>query len=138
MGRTEELVTRFLSSLKRYLGLQRDYILLEVTEKAARLLTVVLLGAVLLIVGTVAVVFMGLTLVEVLRELGGLSGWLSCLIVMLLCVAVAMLIYAMRKRWLLNPIVTVLSSFLLKGGGQESEQEKDEVNDDRGSSEPQA
>ena len=113
MSRTEGLLTRLLTSLRSYLGLQREYVMLELTEKLTRLLTVLILGAVLFVIGIIAVVFLGFALVELLRVVIG-CGWAACLIVTAVFVLLALLVYVKRRAWLLEPLAGAFTSIMLK------------------------
>ena len=49
MDRTDGLISKLITSLQTYLGLQKEYAMLELTEKLSRLLTALILGAILFI-----------------------------------------------------------------------------------------
>ena len=51
MDRTDGLISKLITSLQTYLGLQKEYAMLELTEKLSRLLTALILGAILFILG---------------------------------------------------------------------------------------
>lgn len=113
MERIESLVTKLASSLQTYLGLQREYLMLELTEKLARLLTALILGAVLFIIGLITIIFLALTFVSLLEWLTG-SSTLSYAIVTLLFVGLAVLFYRMRNKWLARPLTNFFTNLLLK------------------------
>ena len=113
MERIESLVTKLASSLQTYLGLQREYMMLELTEKLARLLTALILGAVMFVIGILTVIFLAFTIVAGLEWLTG-SAMLSYGVVTLLFVGLAYLFYRMRNKWLSRPLTNFFTNLLLK------------------------
>ena len=111
--RTDSLVSKLFASLKRYLGLQREYAMLEVTEKSTRVLTVLILGAILFVIGTLTLIFLSLTLVAVLDWLFGCQA-LAYGLVTLVYVAVGYVVYAKRERWIVTPLMNFFANLLLK------------------------
>lgn len=115
-------IHRLYSSIKRYLGLQKDYVMLSITEK----LTVIMAALVLLIV-MFAVLFAASLFLML-----GLSVWLGSL---LDCEAlgyviaggvyalVALIVYLNRINWIVNPIARFIAGELLK----DSDDDEDEV-----------
>ncbi|MDD4761392.1 MAG: phage holin family protein [Bacteroidaceae bacterium] len=113
MDRTDGLISKLLSSLKEYLGLQKEYAMLELTEKLTRLLTALILGAILFVLAIIAVIFLSLTLVAFLSWLTG-SAIISYAIVTGLYVLLGVIIYSMRMKWLATPLTNFFINLLLK------------------------
>lgn len=113
MDRTDGLISKLVASLKAYLGLQREYVMLELTEKLTRLLTALILGAILFVITIITVIFFALTIVAALTYLTG-NDILSYGIVTLFFVGLATLSYKMRRRWLVAPLTNFFTTLLLK------------------------
>lgn len=112
MERTDNLIAKLIASLKTYLNLQREYALLELTEKLTRVLTALILGAILFVIAIITVIFLALTCVSFLTWLTG-SEILAYGIVTLLFVGLALVLYFMRNRLLLRPLTQFFTTLLL-------------------------
>lgn len=106
-------IQNLIVALKKYLGLQRDYVMLELTEKLTLLLTALVLGAILFVVGIIIVIFISLTLAAVLTEVLG-SNILAYGIIALLFIALGIMIYIMRGKWIITPLTNFFANLLLK------------------------
>lgn len=113
MERTDGLVSRLYASLREYLGLQREYMTLGLTEMLTRLLTVVILFVVLFVVFVITLFFGAMVLVSLLRSLTG-SDLLAYGLVALLFAAIGVLLYVMRKPWIETPLTNYIANELLK------------------------
>lgn len=106
-------LNKIVEGVRRYLRLQRDYALLTLAEKCTILLTAVAVVALLAILLSVALVFFSIALGAVLGE------WLDSAALGYLCVALlylvaAIVVYVMRRKWIINPIASFLATLLLK------------------------
>ncbi|MBQ0087911.1 MAG: phage holin family protein [Prevotellaceae bacterium] len=108
-----EKIQNLIVALKKYLGLQRDYVMLELTEKLTLLLTALVLGAILFVVGIIIVIFISLTLAAVLTEVLG-SNILAYGIIALLFIVLGIMIYIMRGKWIITPLTNFFANLLLK------------------------
>ena len=113
MERTDGLVSRLYASLREYLGLQREYMTLGLTEMLTRLLTVVILFVVLFVVFVITLFFGAMVLVSLLRSLTG-NDLLAYGLVALLFAAIGVLLYVMRKSWIETPLTNYIANELLK------------------------
>ena len=112
MDRTDGLISKLITSLQTYLGLQKEYAMLELTEKLSRLLTALILGAILFILGIFVVVFAGFTLACLLKDLLE-SATLAYAIVTAIFISVCILFYKMRHQWLATPLTNFFTNLLL-------------------------
>lgn len=112
MDRTDGLISKLFVSLKEYLGLQKEYAMLELTEKLTRLLTALILGAIIFVLGLIVIVFFSLTLVALLDWLIG-NEIISYAIMTVLFMLLAYLVYRMRNRWLVTPLTNFFINLLL-------------------------
>ena len=107
-----ETIAQLIEAVKHYLGLQAEYVKLDVVEKVVRLLT----GATL-----IALLFLMLIVVLLFSSLG-LAFWLSKSIglvpaffaVAALHAFILLMAYAFRRPWIERPLVRRLARLLLK------------------------
>ncbi len=118
VSNTKDEFLELIRIVKEYIILNKDYTLLQITEKLSQLLASILLILILLAVGVMTLFFVMLSGAYALAPyVGGLSwslfifGGLS-LLVMLVC-------YLNRSKWLLSPIISFVSALLIEGTSAE-------------------
>lgn len=112
MEQTNENILKLIGSAKRYLGYQKKYVKLDLAEKLTLLLTALVLGAVIFVIGLIAVIFLALTLAAALRTWTG-SACAAYFIVAILFILLCLLIYVMRNKWIVSPLSKFFSHLLL-------------------------
>lgn len=112
MEQTNENILKLIGSAKRYLGYQKKFVRLDLTEKLTLLLTALVLGAVIFVIGLIAVIFLALTLAAALRAWTG-SACAAYFIVAVLFVLLCLLVYVMRNKWIVSPLSKFFSNLLL-------------------------
>ena len=105
-------VHRIISSVKRYFGLQREYVLLSFAEKLTILLTAMVVGGIIMSILFVSVIFFSLALSSWIAEMTG-SMPLGYVVVACLFLLLCLIIFLNRKRWIANPIARFLATTLL-------------------------
>ena len=112
MESTTDVIVRLAESLKRYLGYQRTYIQLDLTEKLTILLTALIIGAVIFVISIIAVIFIALTIAAAIETWTGNAcfayGSISCLFIL-----TCFIIFWMRKPWIVDPLTKFFSNILL-------------------------
>ncbi|MBR1388671.1 MAG: phage holin family protein [Prevotella sp.] len=106
-----ESIAQLLEVLKHYLGLQTEYVKLDVIDKVVRLLTA----------GTLAVLFFFITIAVLMYLSFAIAFWLSAYMGMtkafLLVSAFHLLIFVLfiinRRAWIEKPLVRFLAGILL-------------------------
>ena len=106
-----ESITQLVEVLKHYLGLQSEYVKLDVIDKVVRLLTA----------ATLAILFFFITIAVVMYFSFAAAFWLSAyiglskafLIISALHLLVFVLFILKRKSWIEKPLVHFLASILL-------------------------
>lgn len=118
VSNTKDEFLELIRIVKEYIILNKDYTLLQITEKLSQLLASILLILILLAIGVMTLFFVMLSGAYALAPyVGGLSwslfifGGLS-LLVMLVC-------YLNRSKWLLSPIIGFVSALLIEGTSAE-------------------
>ena len=112
METTNDLIFKLFNSLKRYFGLQGKFLKLELTEKLTVLLTALILGSVIFVIGLIAVIFLALTASAVLIVWLG-SAIAAYAIVAVFFILLCLLIYLKKNEWIVAPLAKFFSNLLL-------------------------
>lgn len=103
---------------RRYLKLELNYSKLTAVEKVSILLSAIAVVAVLLVLGSFALLYVGNTLAELL-ETALNSQWAANLIVALFIVALMVLVVLLRKPLIVNPITRYITKLFLSPNDEE-------------------
>lgn len=106
-----ESIAQLVEVLKNYIGLQKEYVKLDVIEKVVQLLTALAVAIVFIILGVAVLFYLSFAVVHWLEPLTGLA--LAYFLVAMLFLVLIMLVFAKRKAWIQRPLVRFLSSILL-------------------------
>lgn len=106
-----ETFAQLIEALKHYLGLQKEYLKLDVIDKVVRLLTTATLAIFLFLILIVVLLFAALGLAFLLSRHIGLTG--AFFAVAALFAFVLLLIYAFRRQWIERPLVRYLARLLM-------------------------
>jgi membrane-bound ClpP family serine protease len=106
-----ESIAQLIEVLKHYLGLQSEYVKLDVIDKVVRLLTA----------ATLAIIFLFITIAVLMYFSFAAAFWLSAytgmatafLIISVLHLFIFILFFIKRKAWIEKPLVHFLASLLL-------------------------
>ena len=107
-----ETIAQLIEALKHYLGLQTEYVKLDVIDKVVRLLTTATLAILLFLILIVVLRFASLGLAFWLSKHIGLTS--AFMAVAALHAFVLLLIYAFRRPWIERPLVRYLARLLMK------------------------
>ena len=106
-----ESIAQLVEQVKSYVGLQGEYLKLDVIDKVVRLATALTLTIVFIILGVAVLFYLSFALVYWLEPLTGtgLAFFLMSLAFLLLLI----LVFANRKSWIERPLVRFLADVLL-------------------------
>ena len=107
-----ETIAQLIEAVKHYLGLQTEYVKLDVIDKVVRLLTRATLAILLFLILIVVLLFASLGLAFWLSKHIGLTS--AFMAVAAMHAFVLLLIYAFRRPWIERPLVRYLARLLLK------------------------
>ena len=107
-----ETIGQLVEALKQYIGLQREYIKLDVIEKVVRLITAITLTAVLALFLLLICIYLSFAAAYALAPLVG-TAW-AFVIVAAFYLVIFLLLMAFRKQWIERPVVKFLASLLMK------------------------
>ena len=106
-----ETIAQLIEALKHYLGLQTEYVKLDVIDKVVRLLTTATLAILLFLILIVVLLFASLGLAFWLSKHIGLTS--AFMAVAALHAFVLLLVYAFRRPWIERPLVRYLARLLM-------------------------
>ena len=110
--RNIETIGQLVEALKQYLGLQREYLKLDVIEKVVRLITVITLTVVLSLLVLIFLIYLSFAAAYALAPLVG-TAW-AFVIVVAVYLVIFLLVLIFRKRWIERPVVKFLASLLME------------------------
>jgi amino acid transporter len=105
-----ETIAQLVEVLKKYIGLQGEYVRLDAIEKVVKLATALTLAIVFVILGVAVLFYFSFALVYLIAPLTGLA--LGFFIVGLLFLGLLVIVYAFRKPWIERPLVHFLANTL--------------------------
>jgi len=106
-----ESIAQLVESVKNYVGLQGEYLKLDVIQKIVRLVTALTLTIVLLLLGIAFLFYLSFACVYWLEPLTGTA--FAFFLVALFFLALLILVFLNRKAWIERPLVSFLADVLL-------------------------
>ena len=106
-----ETIAQLAEIVKHYLGIQAEYLKLDVVEKAVRLLTFFALTIVFLLILVGVAIFCSLAFAFWLASYTGTAA--AFLVVGVLHLLLILLFFLNRKRWIEKPLVRFFANLLL-------------------------
>lgn len=106
-----ETIGQLAEVVRHYVGLQSEYVRLDVVDKVVRLLTVVAITAVIAVLLMLALIYLSFAAAYALEPLVGVV-WAFCIVggVYLVALIVCLLF---RHKWIERPLVHFLAGLLL-------------------------
>lgn len=106
-----ETIAQLVEVVRHYIGLQSKYMKLDVIDKIVRLLTALIMVAVLSLLLVLALIYLSFAAAYALQPLIGTAAAFACiagayLFVFFMCIA-------FRKKWIERPLVRFLASLLM-------------------------
>ncbi|SEA08558.1 Putative Holin-X, holin superfamily III [Prevotella sp. tc2-28] len=106
-----ESIAQLIEVLKDYMGLQKEYLKLDVIEKVVRLVTALILAFVLVVLGIAVMFYLSLAVAYWLTPVIG-TGWAFFFIAMVFFLLL-LLVFSFRKSWIERPLVRFLANILM-------------------------
>lgn len=104
-------VEGLIVELKRYVDLRLQHIKILTTQKLSYIIGAAIFLVIAAIFGIMAICYFSLSLVYLLRIYVGTVG--AYAIMGAVALIIILLVYLLRKQWLLNPIVRILARNIL-------------------------
>ena len=110
--RNIETIGQLVEVLKHYIGLQGEYVKLDVIEKFVRLTTVLIMAAVLFLLIIITMIYFSFAAALALAPHTGLGWAFSIVAVFYLLILILFVLF--RKQWVERPLVKFLASLLME------------------------
>ncbi|MCI6211719.1 phage holin family protein [Bacteroides heparinolyticus] len=108
-----EKIQQLFVEFRKYLELQKEYTLLEITEKLSKLLSMLLLVILVIVLCVVVLFYLSFTLVYAIAPLvGGLT--ISYAIVAGFHILLILLVVLFRRKLIINPTVKFIAGLFLE------------------------
>ena len=107
-----EIISQLLAELKKYAELKGKCLPIDFVSKMTILLSALIVGAILFALSTIVILFLSYTAVLFLAKMMGSITW-ACFLMVLFYVALGVIVYAMRRRWIVNPLANFLGRLFL-------------------------
>lgn len=106
-----ETIAQLVEVVRHYIGLQSKYMKLDVIDKIVRLLTALIMVAVLSLLLVLALIYLSFAAAYSIQPLVGTAAAFACiagayLLVFFMCIM-------FRKKWIERPLVRFLASLLM-------------------------
>ena len=109
--RNIETIGQLAEALKHYIGLQREYVKLDVIEKVVRLITVITLTLLLALLVLLTLIYLSFAAAYALAPHVGMA--VAFVIVAAFYLVLLLLFLLFRKRWIEKPVVRFLADLLM-------------------------
>lgn len=106
-----ESISQLIEEIKHYIGLQREYVKLDVVEKLVLLISVLILIGILLLLGAMVLFYLSFTAAYFLSTFIGLAGGFG--IITVICLIIFLLVFTFRKKWIEKPLTKFMANILL-------------------------
>ena len=106
-----ESIVELVEALKEHVGLQKEYLELNVIEKVVKLVTALTVAIVFVILGVAVLFYLSFALVYWMAPLTGLA--MAFFLVALFFVTLLVLLCVFRKKWIEQPLVRFWANTLL-------------------------
>ena len=106
-----ESIVELIKALKEHVGLQKEYLELNVIEKVVKLVTALAVAIIFIILGVAVLFYLSFALVYWIAPLTGLA--MAFFLVALFFITLLVVLCVFRKRWIEQPLVRFLANTLL-------------------------
>lgn len=107
-----ETIGQLVEVIKHYIGLQTEYVKLDVVDKVVRLLTAITMTVVLLGLLLIAIIYLSFATAYALASLVGMAVAFCIVAAFYLFILILFIIF--RHRWIEKPLVKFLASLLMQ------------------------
>ncbi|MBP3227242.1 MAG: phage holin family protein [Bacteroidaceae bacterium] len=119
-----ELIGRLFTETKEYVELRLEYAKVDATGKIAAALSAVILAMVLFVLAAIFIVLLSCTAGFLLQQFVTHDYALSFGIISCVYLVLAVVVYARRKKWIVNPVSQLLGGLLLDPKDAEAKNEE--------------
>lgn len=121
-NRNIDTICQLIAELKRYVELKTDGMQIDIVSKLSRLLSALIIGAIIFMVSGLALMFISMMVAAVLTSALG-SATLAYAIIVIGYALLAWLVFFNRAKWIEAPITNFLAHLFLEDQLEEKQEE---------------
>lgn len=106
-----ETIAQLIEALKNYVGLQKEYLKFDVTDKVVRLVTALALGVIVFVLVVAVLFYLSFAAVYWMEPLIGTAAAFAVVAAFFLVLLVAVVTF--RKPWIERPLVRFMVTILM-------------------------
>lgn len=107
-----ETISQLVIELKKYVELQKRSLQIDFIDKLSKLMAAIVMGAVIFLIGVIALVFASMALSDAIAPFVGGTTYGNAIIFCIYAL-IGLLVYVNRKTWIEAPIVNFLGNLFL-------------------------
>ncbi|GJG26661.1 MULTISPECIES: hypothetical protein [Segatella] len=112
-----ETIGQLVEVLKHYIGLQKEYVMLDVVDKIVRLLTATAIAVSIILLLLISLIYISFAAAFAIAPHTGMAGAFA--IIGAIYLFFLLLVVLFRQRWIEKPLVHFLAGILLENNNNE-------------------
>lgn len=129
-NRNIDTICQLIAELKRYVELKTDGMQIDIVSKLSRLLSALVIGAIIFMVSGLALMFISMMVAAALTTALG-SATLAYAIIVICYALLAWLVFFNRVKWIEAPITNFLAHLFLEDQLEEKQEEVKKENKEK-------
>lgn len=110
--RNISMIERLITVFKHYIGLQNEYLRLDVIEKIVRLITGLLIFSILFLFIVIILIYLSFAAAYAIAPQTGYPA--AFCIIAAFYIFIFILIFSFRKKWIERPLIKFITSLLME------------------------
>ncbi len=106
-----ETIGQLVETVKHYIGLQSEYVRLDIVEKTVRILTTIAITSILCLLLSLMLIYLSFAAAYALEPMVGSVGAFAIIAGIYFIILILFIVF--RKQWIEKPLVQFLASLLL-------------------------
>ncbi len=106
-----ETIGQLVETVKHYIGLQSEYVRLDIVEKTVRILTAIAITSILCLLLSLMLIYLSFAAAYALEPMVGSVGAFAIIAGIYFIILILFIVF--RKQWIEKPLVQFLASLLL-------------------------
>lgn len=130
-NRNIDTICQLIAELKRYVELKTDGMQIDIVSKLSRLLSALIIGAIIFMVSGLALMFISMMVAAALTTALG-SATLAYALIVMGYALIAWLVFFNRTKWIEAPITNFLAHLFLEDQLKEKQEQKEAEKESKG------
>lgn len=130
-NRNIDTICQLIAELKRYVELKTDGMQIDIVSKLSRLLSALIIGAIIFMVSGLALMFISMMVAAALTTALG-SATLAYALIVMGYALIAWLVFFNRAKWIEAPITNFLAHLFLEDQLEEKQEQEEAEKESKG------